>query len=251
MSKRRPKDVVGRITKDGVEVSKPRRSRAKPQTDSSLGNLERTLAAERRRERPAQGKPAISPAVWSDIRETFGARWALRQANLWKLWDKLKMSDKLTASVDPAVDRRALIEAVLCPDFENEVSRQHFERGSVDAQQAFRWLLLCRVRAAMDELRQLADALGDAAAPAREDDPRNAVPVTKEALWRVAHPGRDPRNTAEVPRWYAAKVCGPQGCDPDPPDPRASRRRVTVNLRLFHEKCCPRVRIDEVRRQLP
>lgn len=210
-----------------------RRSRAKPQTDGELARMERAFKERRRADERPEPTLRITPALWENIREAM---------------KDVPVPEELAVSVDPAVDRRALIQAVLCWDFEDELFKRW---GAVDPQQAFRWLLLCRVRAAMDELRELAHDLGDVVSPVLPDDPRNEVPVSTEHLWRVAHPGREPRNTAEVSRWFAAKVCGPQGCDPDPPNPSVSRRRVTVNLRLFREKCCPRLTLDEVRRQIP
>lgn len=238
MSKRRrkrPSDVLGKIIGDRLAERPSRPSRAKKWTDGNADLAERRFAAQRRdpKYQPAPvGNEAIHPILFpiveSIMRDT--------------------VVDELTRSVDPAVDRAAIIRAVLCRDFENELFRQQFERGSVDAQQAFRWLLLCRVRAAMNELKAMADELRDAAAPVREGDPRNTVPVPKDTLWRLANPGRDPKNTAEVSRWYADAIPGPHGCDPDPSNPK-DRGWVTVNLRLFAAKFG--LSLDAVRTALP
>lgn len=194
-----------------------RRSRAKPVPDAKIASVERAMAGARRKsERPAPSG-GVNPALWANIQTM------------------LSVPDELAVSVDPAVDRHALIQAVLCWNFESEL----FSRLSKgDAERTYRWLLLCRARAAMDELRALVDDLdpkGDTRAPTLADDPRNTVPVTKEALWRLAHPGRKPEQTNTASRWFADNVAGPHGCDPDPSDPR-SRAWVTVNLRLFAAK---------------
>lgn len=228
MSKRRrkhPGDVLGKIVGDRLAERAPRRSRAKQWSDANVDAVEREHAAQRLAAKhqpvPTEGvsiHPILFPIVESIMRDV--------------------VVDELAHSIDPAVDRAAIIRAVLCRDFDNELFRQHFERGTVDAQRAFRWLLLCRVRAAMNELKAMADELDDAVAPVREGDPRNTKPVPKSALWRLANPGREPKNTAEVSRWYADSIPGPHGCDPDPsnPTPENERKFVTVNLRLFAAK---------------
>lgn len=231
--KRTQGDMLGKIIGDRIADRPPRPSRAKKWTEGTLSAAEHENATRRRivGTPPAEGErlnPLLFPIVESIMRDV--------------------VVDELADSIDPAVDRAAIIRAVLCRDFENELLRQHLQRGTVDARQAFRWLLLCRVRAAMNELRALADELGDAAAPVRPDDPRNTKPVPKERLWRLAHPGRDPKNTAEVSRWYAAKVCGPNGCDPNPSDPK-DRGWITVNLWLFSTKF--NIPLDELTDALP
>jgi len=231
--KRTQGDMLGKFIGDRIAERPPRRSRAKKWTEGKLSAAEHEHATRRRDTAGGatpEGErlnPLLFPIVESMMRDVV---------------------DELADSIDPAVDRAAIIRAVLCRDFENELLRQHLQRGAVDARQTFRWLLLCRVRAAMNELRALADELGDAAAPVRPDDPRNTKPVPKERLWRLAHPGREPKNTAEVSRWYAENIPGPEGCDPEPSDPR-DRAWVTVNLWLFSTKF--NIPLDELIDALP
>lgn len=211
---------------------RPRESRV---SDGTLSRLERKMTGA---SAPVPSAPAlrITPALWENIQE------AMRD---------VPVPSELAQSVNRTVDRRALIQAVMGMDFENELFRRvpNFDKFKADEKRVFRWLLLCRVRAAMDELREMSEELEDATAPVFDNDPRNAVPVSKKHLWSVAHPGQEPKHEAEVSRWFKRYICGPSGCDPTPPNPSISKQHVTVNLRLF--AALAKLPLDEVKRQLP
>lgn len=147
--------------------------------------------------------------------------------------------------VRPQVDREALLRAVHYPQFQFALNLE-LGRDTINLDDAGRWRRLCLIRAAMRELRKMEQELGEVVPVAQPNDPRNRTPVTKETLWRLTHPGREPRNTAEVSRWYAREVF--PFVDPSVSDP-ASRKRLTINLRLFAERFG--LLLDDLRRTLP
>lgn len=147
--------------------------------------------------------------------------------------------------VRPTVDREALLRAVSYPQFDAILAAESARRGLTLSDEA-KWRRLCRIRAAMRELLAMEDELGTVKPVVRPGDPRNQIPVTKDALWRLVHPGQEPEQQNTASRWYASKVY--PVVDPTPHDPK-SRERVTINLRLFAERFG--LPLEAVRRALP
>lgn len=144
--------------------------------------------------------------------------------------------------VRPTVDREALLRAVRYHQFDFILATESARR-TIDLDTAGKWRRLCLIRAAKRELLAMEQELEGVVPDAHADDPRNSTPVTKEKLWRLAHPQREPRNTAEVSRWFTREVS--PSCDPV----SVSRSAVTINLRLFADLCG--VPLSAIRKALP